>query len=173
MEKIFLTVFLFINSVAVHAQLSAQAKQIAAACRLIDKDSSLQKKIYEQEEFMDHVTDNGASLTVYHKSGTVYRITEWVGLSSYVVIIDYYFKAGKLVYIRDEELMYERDAATGETTGKFSKENQFLGLYFFRNDRLFDEVSLGHNRFEDDEQNDAEKEFISSAKKYLKLFYKQ
>ena len=152
------------------AQLSAPAKQIELACKLIDKDSSLQKKIYEQEDFMDHVTDNGASLTVYHKNGTVYRITEWVGLSSYVVIIDYYYKAGKLIYVRDEELMYERNAATGETTGKFSKENRFLGQYFFRNDKLFDEVSLGHNRFEDDEHNDAEKEFIASAKKYLLLF---
>lgn len=173
MVKIFLTVFLFINSVAVHAQLSAQAKQIAAACRLIDKDSSLQKKIYEQEEFMDHVTDNGASLTVYHKSGTVYRITEWIGLSGYVVIIEYYFKAGKLVYVRDVELMYERNAVTGETTGKFSKDNRFLGQYFFRNNQLFDAESLGHNRFEDDKNTNAEKEFIASAKKYLTLFMKQ
>ena len=172
MEKIFLTVFLFINSVAVHAQLSAQAKQIEAACKLIDKDSSLQKKVYEQQEFMDHVTDNGASLTVYHKNGTIYRITEWVGLSYYVIIIAYYFKSGKLIYVRDEELMYERNPVTGETTGKFSKENRFLGQYFFRNDKLFDEVSLGHNRFEDDEDNDAEKEFISSSKKYIALFNK-
>lgn len=173
MVKIFLLVFLFFNCTACFAQLSAHAKQIESACKLIDNDSSLQKKIYEQEEFMDHVTDNGASLTVYHKNRTVYRITEWVGLSGYVVIIDYYFKAGKLVYVRDEELMYERNPLTNETTGKFSKDGRFLGQYFFRNDKLFDEVSLGHNRFEDDEHNNAEKEFIASAKKYLLLFRKQ
>lgn len=171
MVKIFLTIFLFINSVAVHAQLSAQAKQIESDCKLIDKDRSLQKKIYEQEEFMDHVTDNGASLTVYHKNGTVHRITEWVGLSGYVVIIDYYFNAGKLVYVRDEELVYERNEK-GETTGKFSKDDRFLGQYFFRNNQLFDAESLGHNRFEDDEHNNAEKEFIAAAKKYLSIFRK-
>ena len=120
---------------------------------------------------MDHVTDNGASLTVYHKNGTVHRITEWVGLSGHVVIIDYYFKAGKLVYVRDEELVYERNEK-GETTGKFSKDDRFLGQYFFRNNQLFDAESLGHNRFEDDEHNNAEKEFIAAAKKYLSIFRK-
>lgn len=172
MVKIFLLVFLFFNCTAGLAQLSAQAKQIAAACKFIDKDSSLEKKIYEQEEFMDHVTDNGASLTFYHKNGTVHRITEWIGLSGHAIIIDYYFKAGKLIYVRDEELVYERNAK-GETTGKFSKDDRFLGQYFFRNDQLFDAESLGHNRFEDDEQHDAEKEFIASAKKYLSIFMKQ
>nr|WP_294902510.1 hypothetical protein [uncultured Lacibacter sp.] len=173
MIKQFIILLLLFSCGKSFAQLSAQAKQIESACKLIDKDSSLQKKIYEQEEFMDHVTDNGASLTVYHKKGTVHRITEWVGLSDYVVIIDYYFKAGKLVYVRDEELMYERNAATGEITGKFSKDSRFVGQYFFRNDKLFDEVSLGHNRFEDDEHNNAEKEFTASAKKYLLLFRNQ
>ncbi|WP_164972677.1 hypothetical protein [Lacibacter luteus] len=164
--------FLLFNCGKAIAQLTVQAKQIESSCKLIDKDSSLQKKVYEQEEFMDHVTDNGASLTVYYKNGTVYRITEWVGLSSYVVIMDYYFLSGKLVYVRDEELVYERNAVTGETTGKFSKDDRFLGKYFFKNDKLFDEVSLGHNRFEDDEKHNAEKEFLASSKKYLALFKK-
>ncbi len=155
------------------AQLSVQSKQIEATCKLIDKDSSLKKKVYEQEEFMDHATDNGASLTFYYKNGLVYRITEWVGLSGYVVIIDYYFQSGKLVYVRDEELTYERNPVTGDLTGKFSKDDRFLGKYFFRNNKLVDQVSLGHNRFEDDEKNDAEKEFIISAKKHLSLFYKK
>ncbi len=173
MQKIFLAFLFLINSTASFAQLSVQAKQIESACKVIDKDSTLQKKVYEQEEFMDHATDNGGSLTVYHKNGTVYRITEWVGLSGDVVIIDYYFKAGKLVYVRDEELPYERNAVTGETTGKFSKDSRFLGKYFFRNDKLFDGESLGHNRFEDDSKHDPEKEFIESAKKYLLLFNKR
>lgn len=173
MMKQFMILLLLFSSGKSLAQLSVQAKQIESACKHIDKDSSLQKKIYEQEEFMDHVTDNGAKLTVYHKNGTVYRITEWVGLSGYVVIIDYYFKLGKLVYVKDEELMYERNAATSEPTGKFSKDGRFLGQYFFRNDKLFDEVSLGHNRFENDDQHNAEKEFIASAKKYLSLFKKR
>ncbi|MBY0478146.1 MAG: hypothetical protein K2Q24_10905 [Chitinophagaceae bacterium] len=161
---------LLINSCTGLAQLSAQAKQIKDACKVIDEDSSFLKKIYEQEEFMNHATDNGGTLTVYHKNGIVHKMTEWVGLSNYIVIIDYYFQAGKLVYVRDEELMYERNPVTGETTGKISKENRFLGEYFFRNNKLFEEKSLGHNRFEDDEQNNAEKEFVAASKRYLVFF---
>mgnify|MGYP006196814347 CR=1 FL=1 len=164
---------LVVGSCKAVAQLSIQAKQIESICKLIDKDSSLKKRVFEQEEFMDHVTDNGASLTFYYKNGNVYRITEWVGLSGYVVIMDYYFQSGKLVYVRDEELTYERHPVTGDLTGNFSKDDRFLGKYFFRNNKLVDQVSLGHNRFEDDEHNNAETEFTTSAKRHLSLFYKK
>ena len=164
MEKLFFTLIVLITSTGSFAQLSLQAKQIESTCKAIDKDNTLQKKVYEQEDFMDHPTDNGGSLTVYHKNGTVYRITEWVGLSGHVVIINYYFKTDKLVYVRNEELPYERNAVTGEITGKFLKNNRFLGKYLFRNDKLFEEISLGHNRFEDDEHNHAEEEFTAAAK---------
>jgi hypothetical protein len=164
-----LTILLLVlSSGSLYAQLPKQVKQIDSICKAIDKDVTLKKKIYEQEEFMENVTDNGGKLTVYHKNNVVYKITEWVGLSGYVVINSYYFQAEKLTFVKDEEEMYEKNA-TGETTGKFSKENRFVGKYYFKNGKLFTEESLGHNRFEDD-KNNPEKEFNQSAKRFLFLF---
>jgi hypothetical protein len=122
---------------------------------------------------MEQVTDNGGELTIYFKNNIVYRITEWVGLSFGVIINNYYFQNKQLVFVSDEELMYERNPVTGEITGNFSKDNRFYGRYYFKNGKLIDEESLGHNRFEDDEHHDAEKEFLLSAKKYLNIFYKK
>lgn len=152
------------------AQLSKEVKIIDAICREVTKNSSLQRKIFDQEKFMEIATDNGGSLTIYHKKNIVFRITEWVGLSNNVIINNYYFQKGQLIFVSAEELMYERNTVTGETTGTFSKENRFFGQYYFKNRKLFDEESLGHNRFEDDEHYNAEKEFINSAKKFLNLF---
>ena len=164
-----LTIFLLVlGSPSVYAQVSKQVRQIDSICKAIDKDAMLKKKVYEQEEFMENVTDNGGKLTIYYKNNVVYKITEWIGLSSYVVINSYYFQSGRLIFMRDEEEMYERNA-TGETTGKFSKENRFVGKYYFKNGKLFTEESLGHNRFEDD-KNNPEQEFNQSAKRFLDLF---
>ena len=160
---------LMLSSASVYAQLPKQVKQIDSICKAIDKDVTLKKKIYEQEEFMENVTDNGGKLTVYHKNNVVYKIIEWVGLSGYVVINSYYFQAGKLIFVRDEENMYERNPITGETTGKFSKDNRFVGRYYFNNGKLVNEESLGHNRFEEDNAN-PEQEFNQSAKRFLYLF---
>lgn len=168
MMKQLTILLLVLSSGSVYAQLPKQVKQIDSICKAIDKDVTLKKKIYEQEEFMENVTDNGGKLTVYHKNNVVYKVTEWVGLSGYVVINSYYFQAEKLIFVKDEEEMYEKNA-TGETTGKFSKENRFVGKYYFKNGKLFTEESLGHNRFEDD-KNNPEKEFNQSAKRFLLLF---
>lgn len=164
--------FFFLVSFA-QAQLSKETKLIDGICNQIDKDTLLKKKILKQEQFMEAITDNGGSLTIYHKKNIVFRITEWVGLSNKVIINNYYFQNGKLIFVSAEELMYERNTVTGEITGTFSKDNRFFGQYYFKSGKLFDEESLGHNRFEDDEHYNAEKEFINSAKKFLNLFYRR
>lgn len=160
--------FLFCFS-SLYAQVPVLKKQIDSSCKVIDRDDGLKKKIYEQEAFMDHATDNGGSLTIYYKNKNVYKIEEWVGLSGYVVINTYYFQNNQMVFVKDEEYMYERNPGTGETTGKFSKDNRFIGKYYFKNGKLIHQESLGHNRFEDDD-NDPEQEFNRAAKKFLRLF---
>ena len=46
-------------------------------------------KTLENEEFMDHATDGGGSLTGYFKSGELRKIVSWVGLSSCYTINTY------------------------------------------------------------------------------------
>lgn len=155
------------------AQISTQTKQIDSICEVIDKDTLLKKKIYESDEFMDYATDNGGELTVFHKNNQVYKIEEWIGLSSFFILNTYYFQNNQLIFVKDEEFMYDRNPVTGEIAGLSSQENRFKGKYYFKNENLIHEGSLGHNRFEDDKHYNAETEFTTSAKKHLSLFYKK
>lgn len=164
--------FLFCFSLGC-TQTSKQAKQIDSLCEVINKDTLLRKKIYEAGEFMDYATDNGGELTVFHKNNQVYKIEEWIGLSSFFIVNTYYIQNNQLIFAKDEEFMYERHPVTGEIAGFSSQENLFKGKYYFKKGKLIHHESLGHNRFEDDEKNDAEKEFTTSVKKYLSLFYKK
>jgi hypothetical protein len=170
--KLAVTLLLFCFAASVHAQKNHEISFIDSVCKAIDKNEALKKKIFQQEDFMEQATDNGAELTLYYKSNVVYKIKEWVGLSYGVVITTYYFLSGKLIFVRQEEYQYEQNTATGEITSKLSNENRFVGRYYFKDGKLFNETSMGHNKFED-ENNDAEKEFSKSARKYLKLFTKK
>jgi hypothetical protein len=166
--KIFLIVSMIVCVAFVKAQQPNIRKQTDSICKAIDKDIHLKKKIFGQESFMEQVTDEGGELTVYHKNNLVYRIKEWVGLSYGVIIRNYYFKSKELLFVKEEEYLYEADAAGNSKKNKLSKKPGFIGKYYFKNGKLIDEESLGHNRFED-EKNDAEKEYILLAKKYLNL----
>jgi hypothetical protein len=163
MKRILMAFLIFYVAFA-KAQLPSVRKQIDSICKAIDKDVQLKKKLYEQEAFMDQVTDEGGELTVYYKNNLVYRIKEWVGLSYGVTIVNYYFKSKELLFVKEEEYLYEADQEANINKEKLSKKPGFVGKYYFRKGKLIDEESLGHNRFEDDQHHDAEKEFLSSAK---------
>ena len=168
-----LLMILFINIVvAGQAQQSSFRKKIDSICKSIDKDVQLKKKTYAQEEFMDHITDEGGELIIFYKDNTVHRIKEWVGLSYGVIIRNYYFRNKELLFVKEEEYRYETDEIKGINKEKLSKDDLFVGKYYFKKDKLVDAETLGHNRFED-ENNDAESEYLFLAKKHLALFLKK
>ena len=165
-----LLIILLINiAVAGQAQQTSFSKKIDSISKVIDKDTQLKKKKYDQEEFMEQITDEGGVLTVYHKNNVIYKMKELVGLSYGVIIRTYYFKNKELLLVKEEEYPYDTDVNGNINKEKLSKNDLFVGKYYFKNDKLVDAESLGHNRFED-ERNDAEKEYLLLAKKYINLF---
>ena len=147
-------------------------KEIDSICKAIDKDALLKTKKYDQEAFMDQTTDEGGELIVYHRNDTVHRIKEQVGLSYAIIIRNYYFKDKLLLFVKEEEYLYETDKEGGIKKEKLSKKPGFVGKYYFQKGKLTDQESLGHNRFEDD-NIDAEKEYLTLAKKYMTLFFRR
>jgi hypothetical protein len=171
--KYFFIVKLIVFVALAKAQQPFIRKQTDSICKTIDKDVQLKKKIFAQEDFMEKVTDEGGELTVYYKNTLVHRIKEWVGLSYGVIIRNYYFINKELLFVKEEEYLYEADEAGNIHKKKLSKKPGFLGKYYFLKSKLIDEESLGHNRFEDNEHHDAEKEYLASSKRHLSLFYKK
>lgn len=176
MKKWIQALFAFLLQITLLQISSAQkpplAKKFDLVCKTIDSNKTLNTIKFNNEEFMDQVTDEGGMLTIYYSGNNIYKITEWIGLSSEVMIHNFYFHQNKLILVKDEEWFYAYDDKNGINKKVLAKDNHFRGLYYFSNNKLIYQESLGHNRFEDD-RNDAEAEFLSRVKEYINLFKKK
>lgn len=82
----------------------AQTKQdkiryIRSVFERINSASSLTTRKLENEEYLEHMTDGGGQLTGYYSGDTLQKITNWVGVSSGIIKIEYYFDGGRPVFI--------------------------------------------------------------------------
>lgn len=116
-----------------------------------DIDSSLnsfrQLKI-EGAEVFGQTTDSGAELVGYFKGDQIQKIELSVGLSYGINEFEFFYENSELIYVKELIRQFIWDAAKG--TFDYTKtERTFRGDYIFKDE--FDLITLGHNRFEDDE----------------------
>jgi hypothetical protein len=91
--KIFLTLTLLLFGLLIFAQTeNNMLNKIRKAVEHINNDSGYAIKKLDNEEFLEHTTDNGGQLTGYFKNGQLVKIIEWIGLSSCVDITEYYLQ---------------------------------------------------------------------------------
>jgi hypothetical protein len=117
--------------------------------KVINSDTTLKKVILENEEFLGHMTDGGGQLTGFYKAGQLKKIVSWVGLSNGNEVFEFYFKDNKLVFVYEQfnSFVYDqkKQAFRLDTT-----ERTFEGRYYFADNKLIEQITTGHNRFEDD-----------------------
>jgi hypothetical protein len=138
---------------------------------LINKDKSLAKRTLRNEEFMTQMTDGGGELTGYFKDGQIEKITREIGLSYGIEIYDYYFNNGQLIFVYE----FLNGFLYNETTSKFDYTKtkiNFIGRYYFKDNKLIDSETTGHNRFEDDTL-DIETTLIKEMKECLDTLKKK
>lgn len=141
-------------------------KKIHLIVKSIDDHTFKDSVELENEDFLENMTDGGGSLTGYFNNGELVKIKEWVGLSYGIIQHSFYFRKGQLAYVLEtEDDFYVNDSFQKDYT-KFGQH--FRGDYYFSDNKLAGMLTLGHNRFEDD-ANDPEKEFLSTASQYRKL----
>ena len=140
---------------------TARIKSVQRFVTHIDSEKFKDSLELENEDFMENMTDGGGSLTGYFQNGKLVKIAEWYGLSWGVLQATFYLKNDKLAFVKETEDHFYTDSM-GTDPSRF--DTHFIGEYYFDNDHLFDEVSVGHNRFEIDE-NDAEKEYPERFRK--------
>jgi hypothetical protein len=141
--------------------------EIRKEVKAIDSDTTQKKVVLNNEEFLEHATDGGGQLAGFYKAGQLRKIVRWVGLSNGNEIVDFYFKSNKLIFVHDQfnSFVYDRDK---QTVRFDTTEKTFDGRYYFYNNKLIDQISTGHNRFEDD-SIDAEKTWLAEANDNKKL----
>lgn len=138
----------------------------------IDKNDSLKKIVLENEEFLKNMTDGGGMLTgFYDEKKEIRKIQVQVFLSTGIQEYEFYLKNESLILILDDFKRFAWNEETNEFDyNKF--DGGFSGIYLFKDERLIDQIRLGHNRFEDD-QIDIEKTFMEELNYYLELIKKR
>src|SRR6185503_2327662 len=70
--------------------ISDKYPDVIQKIKKINEDTTLQKVILTNEEFMPQMTDGGGELTGYFKKGKIQKITREIGLSYGIETYDYY-----------------------------------------------------------------------------------
>jgi hypothetical protein len=148
---------------------SIEVQKIQQIVAKIEKTKFKDSVHLENEEFMENMTDGGGSLTGYFDNNKLVRIAEWYGLSWGISQVDYYLSNDDLVLVIETEQHFDIDKNMNVDHSRFGQ--LFRGDYYFNKGKLFDEVSMGHNRFEDS-ANNPETEYIRRAKENKKIILK-
>ncbi len=145
---------------------TAIKKEISKDVQLVNSAVGYKMTKLNAEEFLDEVPDGGGELIGYFKSGQIKRIRQWVGLSNGNRTMEFYFKSEKLMFVYEKmnSFIYNVRKQTFDNT---RTEVTFIGRYYFRDDKLIDYETTGHNRFEDDSIN-PEKVLVDEANERVK-----
>lgn len=114
----------------------------------MNSDSTLRKIVLHSEDFKD-VPDGGGELIGYFKGNELRKIVQWIGLSHGNEITEFYFKDGKLIFVYEQfnSFLYDEKVDSVKLN---STEKSFEGRYWFYEGKMFDYITTGHNRFEND-----------------------
>ena len=117
----------------------------------IDSDTTLRSDTLENEEFLEHI-DHGGILVGFYNDTLLVKVATTLYYSHGVEKVNYYVEGNAVasLVLREETFeMYPYNDETGEF--EYSKAYiSFHGQYVFNDGKLIDQISTGHNRFEDD-----------------------
>ncbi len=170
--KNLILIFLILTVSSYGQDLIEKYPEILKEKNKIDNNDSLDKIVFENEEFLEQMTDGGGLLTgIFNKNKEIKKIEVRVSKSTGVQEYNFYLKDEKPILILDRFKRF----AYNEKSNEFDYSNfdgGFSGTYLFKNNKLIDHISLGHNRFEDD-QIDIEETFLNEIKYYVDLIKKR
>lgn len=159
-----LSVFLF-GVTLVAQDISEKFPDVIKRVNAINSDRSFDSVVLTNEEFMTQMTDGGGELIGYYKKREIQKITKSIGLSYGIETFDYYFSSGKLMFIYETLNGFVPDDSLG-TLDHTKTELNFIGRYYFKNQKLVDAETTGHNRFESDDI-DMEKTLLKETQENL------
>ena len=146
--------------------------KIRNAVEQINNDSTYTIKKLDAEEFLEETTDNGGELSGYFKKGKLVKVVEWVGLSSCVIITEYYLQSDQLIftYTQGRESPYIDSLQTFDN----SKQTKTMECrFYFENHKVIKKIFKGSTRCGGAPTVEWAKENLEACSKYRKLFEKK
>ena len=159
---ILITILTFCFHTALGQDKAKLVSDIRKEFKIINSDTTLKKVVLNNEEFLDHMPDGGGQLTGFYKEGQLRKIVSWIGLSNGNEIFEFYFNNNKLIFVYEQFNSFIYDSKQ-ETLRLDTTERTFEGRYYFNNDKLIDQITTGHNRFENDDIDPQKKLLIQAA----------
>lgn len=151
-----------------HFKNPAQVDQIQKNVNVLNSLDFSDSLVLEDEDFLGHTTDGGATLTGHFSGPDPVKITEWVGLSYGVHQHSFFFAKDRLVFILEKEDYFFSDSAGTDPT-HFSEE--FRADYYFTGEKLIDSANKGKKRFND--ESSVASSLLSKAATYQQLLRKK
>lgn len=103
---ILLTASFFISTATAQTE-EEQVKQIRKQFKWVNAQKDYKTIELNNMDFLDHATDNGASITAYYKNNKLYKIVEVVGISMGLLNSEYYFWDNELFFVYHTEKMFK------------------------------------------------------------------
>ena len=163
---ILISIFLFANH-CFGQSLVKRNQDVFNRVKETDEGKDYQIDSLENEDFLPQMTDGGGKLVGYFEDGELVKMEVKIFMSYGIKTFVYYFSGGELFYVNERFEQFTYDSKTDKVDSS-KTEQTFNGDYIFKDGKLIDLETLGHNRFEDDELN-PEVILLKEAYQYKKL----
>ena len=164
--------FLFLSIFSFGQGIMEKYPKIEERKERINKNDSLKTITLENEEFLEQMTDGGGELIGYYdQNKKIKKIKLTIYESTGIRNFTFYLENENPILIEEKFKQFHYD----EKSNSFDQtkfDGGFNGTYLFENNKLLDWITLGHNRFED-EEIEIEKTFNNELNSYLKLIKKR
>lgn len=162
-----LTTILLLVFTATQAQTNPLfKKQINQNVKTINSLKTLEQRSVEELHSSVNDTARDLRLTGFFKKDKLLKIVSKEKTSSGIQVMEYYLNNDKLIFVLEQFKTFVFDKKT-DSFNKDSTETNFEGKYYFNNNKLIDQITTGHNKFENDNL-DPEKVLIGEAEGYIK-----
>lgn len=140
--KFIITILVTLSLTASYGQSTEQLiSNIRTEFKRINSSEELDQIRLSNEEFMEHMTDGGGSLTGYFENGNLVKIVEWIGLSFGNREIEYYLKNDSLFFAFEVESRFADKEGGLLAEFDYSKlVTAFEGRYYFNNTELIKKI---------------------------------
>ena len=148
MKKLILLITIITISSNIFSQNTKEAiNEIRQQFKWVNSQKNFKSVSLNNLDFLEHPTDNGATLTGFYKNNILYKVTETIGISYAIYINEYYLKNNKLIFVYAIEKQYKQKIdKNGKTTGELdytSTDLKYEHRLYYKNEKQIRELKKG------------------------------
>lgn len=166
MRLLIIILILFLDANTALSQTEKESiNSIKTRFMWINEQTDFKISELNNEDYLEHMPDNGGQMKGYFKNDTLYKIVEWFGPSYAIMITEYYLWNNELIFVYDIEKNFTQiiDSSDGVIGFDYSKtEIKYESRHYFVDGQEIKKVENGKRLMELSNSSD----FKSDAEVY-------